>query len=306
MAAVQGDADTGVERRAVTIAPDFDPTPSIRQTRAVEITVASDVPGNVEAVAVPVGADGTGAARLGLEVAALASLGFDGNPGQTHLVLADGGPLQVAVGVGDPASIDADGIRDAAAAFALATRRQRRLAARIPALAHVDAATAAQVIVEGILLARYAYEPLKSKPGAKGVASIALIADPTDRDAVTTGAERGRILASATLLARDLANTPPAHLTAPRIADVAVAVGADRGLEVEVFDQAALTRLGCGGLLGVNAGSTDEPRMVKLTYRPAAVPGASARPATSRWWARASCTTRAASASSRRTPCTRR
>ena len=43
------------------------------------------------------------------EVAALASLGFDGNPGQTHLVLGAGGPLQVAVGVGDPASIDAAG-----------------------------------------------------------------------------------------------------------------------------------------------------------------------------------------------------
>ncbi len=75
------------------------------------------------------------------------------------------------------------------------------------------------------------------------------------------------------MLARDLANTPPAHLTAPRIADVAVAVGADRGLEVEVFDQAALTRLGCGGLLGVNGGSADEARMVKLTYRPASAPG---------------------------------
>ena len=145
MAAVQGDVDSEVERRAVTVAPDFDPTPSIRQARSVEIAVASEVPGDVEAVAVPVGADGTGAARLGLDITALASLGFDGNPGQTHLVLRDGGPLQVAVGVGDPATIDADGIRDAAAAFALATRRQRRLAARIPALAHVDAATAAQV-----------------------------------------------------------------------------------------------------------------------------------------------------------------
>jgi leucyl aminopeptidase len=29
-------------------------------------------------------------------------------------------------------------------------------------------------------------------------------------------------------------------------------------------------RLGCGGLIGVNGGSADEPRMVKLMYRPAA------------------------------------
>ena len=37
---------------------------------------------------------------------------------------------------------------------------------------------------------------------------------------------------------------------------------------MEVFDEPALWELGCGGLLGVNAGSHDEPRMIKLTYRP--------------------------------------
>ena len=41
-------------------------------------------------------------------------------------------------------------------------------------------------------------------------------------------------------------------------------VGARSGLQVEVFDRDALAELGCGGLLGVNAGSTDEPRMIQL------------------------------------------
>jgi len=35
-----------------------------------------------------------------------------------------------------------------------------------------------------------------------------------------------------------------------------------------VFDEKALEKLGCGGILGVNAGSVEPPRMVKLTYRP--------------------------------------
>jgi leucyl aminopeptidase len=35
-----------------------------------------------------------------------------------------------------------------------------------------------------------------------------------------------------------------------------------------VFDRDQLVELGCGGLLGVNGGSADEPRMIKLTYRP--------------------------------------
>lgn len=49
---------------------------------------------------------------------------------------------------------------------------------------------------------------------------------------------------------------------------VAEALGSECNLEVEVFDREVLRKLGCGGLLGVNAGSVEEPRMVKLTYRP--------------------------------------
>ena len=52
------------------------------------------------------------------------------------------------------------------------------------------------------------------------------------------------------------------------MADVAREVGTSTGLQVEVFDEAALAELGCGGLLGVNAGSEEPPRMIRLTYRP--------------------------------------
>ena len=36
-----------------------------------------------------------------------------------------------------------------------------------------------------------------------------------------------------------------------------------------MFDRRALIELGCGGLLGVNKGSVEEPRMIVLTYTPA-------------------------------------
>jgi leucyl aminopeptidase len=91
---------------------------------------------------------------------------------------------------------------------------------------------------------------------------------PDDADAAGMGAERGRLLASVTRLARDLANTPHSHLSASRLAEVAQSLGSERGLEAEVFDEDALLELGCGGLLGVNAGSAEPPRMIKLTYRP--------------------------------------
>jgi leucyl aminopeptidase len=52
------------------------------------------------------------------------------------------------------------------------------------------------------------------------------------------------------------------------MARLAEALGAERGFEVELFDKAQLVELGCGGLLGVNAGSVEPPWMVKLTYVP--------------------------------------
>jgi leucyl aminopeptidase len=52
------------------------------------------------------------------------------------------------------------------------------------------------------------------------------------------------------------------------MAEVAQEVGADSGLEVEVFDRSQLVEMGCGGLLGVNLGSVEEPRMVRLHYAP--------------------------------------
>lgn len=97
---------------------------------------------------------------------------------------------------------------------------------------------------------------------------IVLSAPESDVDNVRTGGERGLVTARAALLGRDLANCPAGDLTAARMAQVAVEVGARNGLQVEVFDRDALEAMGCGGLLGVNKGSVQPPRMIRLRYLP--------------------------------------
>lgn len=72
----------------------------------------------------------------------------------------------------------------------------------------------------------------------------------------------------ATVVSRDLGNSPAGFLTATDLAGVAAELGAEFGFEVEPFDREQLTRMGCGGLLGVNAGSAEEPRMIVLRYTP--------------------------------------
>jgi leucyl aminopeptidase len=256
--------------RAVIVRSDFNPIPSAARARAVDITVTDVIPVDAGAVGVPAGTGGEPSDVLGLSRAALSSGGFEGNVAQTLTVPAADGRLRVAVGIGDVKALSAAGLRDAAAAFACAAARYPRLAFMLGDLADIDPATAAQALVEGILLARYSYDPLKREPAAVPVESIAFAATAAQRTAATAGATRGHLMASATMLARDLANTPPAHLTAVRMAEVAADIAAQSGLEVEVFDREALVRLGCGGLIGVNGGSAEEPRMIRLRYHPAA------------------------------------
>ena len=97
---------------------------------------------------------------------------------------------------------------------------------------------------------------------------LTLVTDEAHRDEAQAGAERGVALAAATMAARDLANTPHNYLSASDMADLAVAMGPERGLTVEVFGKDELVEMGCGGMLGVNAGSAEPPRLVKLRYTP--------------------------------------
>jgi leucyl aminopeptidase len=258
--------------RAVLVPPDFNPIASAGRAVRLDVALPAESTGGPApgsgALGVAVPSTGEPPKSLGLDRAALSLAGFDGKPGQVLVLPETGDRLRVAVGIGDGETAGAADARDAAAAFARAAARDADLTYPIDPAAGLDPEVAAQVAVEGILLARYAYEPLKREPAVTPVNSITLLAGPAQRDAVTAGAKRGLTLARATMLARDLANTPPAHLSAARMADIAAELGAQAGLDVQVSDRDDLVRLGCGGLIGVNGGSADEPRMVRLTYRP--------------------------------------
>jgi leucyl aminopeptidase len=246
---------------------DLSAAPSIDSIAAVSISVDASSPASAGAVGVLVAVDGDVPAALGLDRSRLQAAGFDAYACQSLVLPTAEGPTLVAVGIGG-GDLDATALRNAAATFARAASAQADLALVLPAAGGAAPEVAAQAAVEGMTLARYRYHPLRSSPQGTALASITLVSEDADADAVRRGAERGRTYAAATMLARDLANSPHNHLTASNMADVAVSLGRSRGLDVEVFDEHALAELGCGGLLGVNAGSAEPARMIKLTYRP--------------------------------------
>ena len=247
---------------------DLNPIPSRTAPLRLEV-VEAGTEVSADAFAVPVLADQPTPEALGdVDLDALARAGFTPKVGKAIAFPSANRPVLVAVGAGDPAQLTAACLRDAAAAFARAVPQDAALAARVPGTTQVPVDAAAAAIVEGILLARYSYSLKSSASGPVAVESLVLEAPEGALDEARAGAARGLATARAGMLGRDLAASPAGLLTASRIAEIAVKVGAESGLEVEVFDKRALIELGCGGLLGVNKGSVEEPRMVIMTYTP--------------------------------------
>ncbi len=249
------------------------PAPSLDRAARTSIGVASSAPAAATALGVPVSTSGRIPDLLGADRRRLKGWGFEAEIGSTFVIPADDGVLHVASGVGDATALDSAAIRHAAAAFARTAAGHDQLAIQLDGLGDVPIEVAAQAVVEGVLLARYRYDALRSRPGGKGVRRLTLVVADDAIAAARAGARRGQAFAAATMLARDLANAPHNHLSATRMGEIAARLGAELGFEVEIFDKDALVEMGIGGLLGVNAGSAEPPRMIKLTYRPPAATG---------------------------------
>lgn len=252
-----------------TTADHFDPIPSTRHRVAINVASTEQAEKEADAIAVPVAIGAEPPAAFGTDSAGLASAGFTGERGQTLVQARWGdGPVAVAVGTGTADEVDLTLVRDLAAEFARSVPWHKRLAVQVPSAdLGMSAADFAQAVTEGVLLARWRY--FVGRGGDEPtLESLLLVADDDVAEQVTAGAERGRVIAEACSLGRDLSNCPATTLSAVRMAEVAQEVGTAAGLQVEVFDKDQLIEMGCGGLLGVNRGSVEPPRMIRLRYEP--------------------------------------
>jgi leucyl aminopeptidase len=245
---------------------------------ALKFALAAKAPASVAAVGIPVSVDGAVPKEAGMTRAALESLGFTGKVGQATVVPSASGTVTILVGIGEAAKVSASSLRKSAAALARAASSRASLATSLASVGRLDRREAAQAVVEGLLLATHRFTELKTvDKSAPKLELITLVGQ--GGTAVSAGVKRGETIARATNMARDFANMPPAHLTARIFADKAVAIGADSGLKVEVFNKDQLLAMGCGGIVGVNRGSVEPPRMVRLTYKPSgAAKGKAAKP----------------------------
>jgi leucyl aminopeptidase len=126
-------------------------------------------------------------------------------------------------------------------------------------------------VAEGAVLGAWEADKYKSDPkkNDKRIDSFALCLTTAATPDMEAAFERGRIIGEAQNQARDLVNEPANKLTPADLTAAALAMASSYGLECQVLDTEAMTKLGMGALLGVAQGSSNPPFLILLKYMPA-------------------------------------
>jgi leucyl aminopeptidase len=206
----------------------------------------------------------------------LKTLGATGQAGEVTRLATLGkttAPTLVAVGLGPDAGkgrYPAETVRRAVGGAVRSLAGTARVATALPAVNGGDGLEELRAVTEGVLLGGYAFTRYRSAASAKrtkrGVGTaVVVVDDPRDKKTKAV-VDRAVVIGSAVTLCRDLVNTPPGDLRPADFAAAAADACSAVGCEVEVYDEQALAEGGFGGLLGVGAGSSRPPRLVRIAY----------------------------------------
>ena len=162
-------------------------------------------------------------------------------------------------------------LRRVGAAIVKAAKREEMVVASV--LDHVteQRPASAEALAEGLVLGSYRYGEYKDADESVKLTDVVVAAK--GGKTVAAALEKGVQVAAAVSLARDLVNEPGGSLTPTAFAKRAEQAAQAAGLTIEVLDKAAIEKAKLGGLLGVNRGSTQPPRFLKISHEPAKARG---------------------------------
>ncbi len=127
----------------------------------------------------------------------------------------------------------------------------------------------AQAITEGAMLGLYTFRKYFTKENDfKEVKKLTLLSSKDDAvNAIKKGSNRGKTIAEAVCLARNMVNEPANYMTPSAMADIARKIAEDNKLEIIVLEREDMQKLGMGALLGVSQGTIQPPKMIILDYK---------------------------------------
>ena len=177
------------------------------------------------------------------------------------------------VGLGKQSEFTLDRVRSVAAQ---ACRALRRLNCKtIATVVHgagiggIEPQAASQAIVEGSILGLYNFRKhITKEPEYHDVEELVIVErDAAKQKDLEQGYYKGKIIAEATLLARDLVNEPANCMTPSDVAMIAEGLAKTHGLELSILEREQMEREGMGALLGVAQGSDQPPKLIILHYK---------------------------------------
>ncbi len=140
----------------------------------------------------------------------------------------------------------------------------------IPDCSELPGTAVSEFLTEGILLGDYRfskYKTLKKQEIYPGLKKIELLVSGQAKS-IRNYATKARNSAGSVITARDMANEPGNGWTASDFAKYANELAAKIGLHCTVFDKEHMLDMGMGGMIAVNQGSVEPPKLIILDYHP--------------------------------------
>ncbi len=174
-------------------------------------------------------------------------------------------------GLGKRQDFNVDKIRGVAGEFCRSLRKLN--CHKIATILHgagigdIELEASAEAIVEGALLGLYSFNKYK-KPEYADVEEMLIVVREEDRIPILEPAvHKGKAIAEATKLARDMVNEPANYMTPTRMAEAAREIATKYNLEFKVLDSKDMEAMGMEALLGVAKGSSQPPQLITLSYK---------------------------------------
>jgi len=179
----------------------------------------------------------------------------------------------VVLGLGKESELTKDKVRGAVAETCRLLRQKgvdsMATVAQGAGVASISPESAAQAITEGALLGVYSFRKHITKEAEHGeIRQLSIVtADETERPLLEQGWHKGKVLAEAANMARDMVNEPANYMTPSHMAEKAAELAKSYGLELNILEKAQMQELGMGALLGVTQGSQQPPKFIVLHYK---------------------------------------
>lgn len=174
-------------------------------------------------------------------------------------------------GLGKRQDFNVDKIRRVAGEFCRALRKSN--CHKIATILHgagiggIELEASAEAIAEGALLGLYSFTKYK-KPEYEDIEEILIAVREKEKVPILELAiGKGKLVAEATNLARDMVNEPANYMTPNQMAETAKEIASKYNLEFKVFDREDMEAMSMGALLGVAKGSNQPPKLITLSYK---------------------------------------